>query len=69
MPIYEKLKRVYGKAKTKNKENSLMITAIGLAPQVEKEFLTSTVPSGLRAVMRARNKLWEMSQCRKPEEA
>jgi hypothetical protein len=34
---------------------------------VEKELATSTVPSGKKAVMRAKNKLWEMSQCINPE--
>lgn len=46
-----------------------MTTAIGLAPQVENEFLASIVPSGFMAVMRARKRLWEISQCMRPDVA
>jgi hypothetical protein len=45
-----------------------MNKAIGLYPQVEKELSSSTLPSGKKAVMRARNKLWEINQCMIPEE-
>jgi hypothetical protein len=46
----------------------LINRAIGLYPQVENELSLSTLPSGKKAVMRAKNKLCEINQCIIPEE-
>jgi hypothetical protein len=47
----------------------LIIIAMGLYPQVENELALSCCPSGVSAVMRAKNKLCEMSQCMIPDVA
>lgn len=43
--------------------------AMGLYPHVENELASSTVPSGKNAVIRARNRLCDTSQCMTPDVA